>query len=292
LLDALAAQRIGVILLKGVGLIERVYENIALRPMVDVDILVRKTDVRRALAALQAGGYQTTGPEIAPETTLEYENEIMLWKRDRLDWVLELHWSLFDSPFYQNRLPEDALWRAAVPVTLDGVPARILSHENELLHLCGHLALHHRGTGLLWWNDIAEFITVYHDSLDWDMLISQAADLDLLLPLQTILPIAAGQWAAPIPGSIIEQLAGHSPKPAEIRVFEQLTADRRPPVQRLLDDLHGLPDRGEQLRFLWRNVFPSGEYMDERYGIRHPALRPIYYFLRWVNGAGEMLRKA
>lgn len=290
LLSGLSAAGIDVILLKGAALAERVYGNIALRPMCDIDMLVRKADVRQALALLQDAGYRVGGSEVAPETKLEFENEVLLQNPDRPDWVVELHWSLFDSPYYQAYLPEDVLWAAAEPVVIEGSAVHVLSPEHEFLHLCGHLMLHHRGVGLLWWNDVAECLHHYDGRLDWDEALSNAEALNLVKPLQSVLPVVADVWLAPVPPDVSARVEAMVPARDEIRAFESMTAEYRPPGRRLLADLHGIPDWGARLRFLYRNLFPSAAYMDERYEIRHPALRVAYYPYRWLLGVNDVLR--
>lgn len=289
LLSEFALNGIDVILLKGAALVERIYGNIALRPMVDVDLLVRREHVRPALASLQAAGYQSSGAEIRPDTALDFENELLLWKQDRVEWVTELHWSLFDSPYYQHRLPEATLWASAVEFQMDDQPARVLSPELELLHLCGHLTLHHRGQGLLWWNDIAEVIHADSPRLNWDKLLQQAAELDLVLPLQHILPEVARGWRAPVPPEALDRLAALTPSREEAQVFDSLTAGHRPPARRLLADLQGLPGWKPKARFLASNLFPSAAYMDERYAITHPWQRPFYYPYRWYLGISRAI---
>jgi hypothetical protein len=251
--------------------------------------LVRRDQVSPALTVLQAAGYQTTGSEITPDAAIEYENELLLWKKDRVDWVFELHWSLFDSPFYQHRFPEAALWESSVNIHLDGRPAGVLSPELQLLHLCGHLALHHRFQGLLWWNDIAEIVDHEATWLDWDKLLALAAELELVLPLQKVLPAAAGLWAAPVPAEILARLAALSPGADEVRVFDSLTAGHRPPARRLLVDLQGMPGWRARARFLAGNLFPSAAYMDERYSITQSWQRPFYYPYRWYLGLANWL---
>ena len=57
LLSMLQAGGIPVIVLKGAALAETVYENVALRPMNDVDLLVRKEELDRTEAVLFDLGY-------------------------------------------------------------------------------------------------------------------------------------------------------------------------------------------------------------------------------------------
>jgi len=57
ILSALNSQGISVILLKGAHLAESVYKNLALRPMVDIDLLARKEDLLKVHEILLQQGY-------------------------------------------------------------------------------------------------------------------------------------------------------------------------------------------------------------------------------------------
>lgn len=291
ILEILSTAGIEIILLKGIALVERVYGNVALRPMTDVDLLVRRSQVQSALEQFQSLGYRREGVELSQDSNLEFENDIVLRKTDQPEFVVELHWSLFNSPYYQQRIAEDTLWANVEAMSLDGISAKALSPEHELLHLCGHLMLHHRGVGLLWWNDIAELIDHNHDRLDWDRLLVEAENLSVVLPLQAIMPEITERWAASVPQDFLNRLAALVPQEEEERVYEQLTAENRPPAQRLLADLRGMPERRMRARFLYQNLFPSAAYMDERYGISRPCMRPIYYLMRWQKGIVELVVK-
>lgn len=58
ILKALHQENIPVILLKGAHLAQTVYSNIALRPMGDIDILVRKSDLLKTKKQLLGLGYR------------------------------------------------------------------------------------------------------------------------------------------------------------------------------------------------------------------------------------------
>ncbi|MCS6844604.1 MAG: nucleotidyltransferase family protein, partial [Caldilineales bacterium] len=274
---ALAEAAIPALVLKGPALVLRVYGNPALRPMVDLDLLLRREDVPAAQRRLERLGYRPALPEPADGLTLAFENELLLVRGDRTETALELHWSLFDSPYYQHRLPLAWFWETAAEAQVGHTPVRILGPEAELLYLCGHLALHHRGEGLLWQHDLAALLAAGAHTLDWDGLLARAQQLELLLPLQTLLPILARRWAAPVPAAVLERLAGLRPTPQEARVFRQLTTHQRPVLQRLAADLAGIPTWRGRLRYAWCNLFPSADYMRQRYAVRHGALLPLYY---------------
>lgn len=290
-LATLAEAGIPALVLKGAALIPRLYSNLALRPMVDLDLLLRRQDVPAAQQRLERLGYQPALLEPADGLTLAFENELLLVRKDRTETAMELHWSLFDSPYYQHRLPMAWFWDTAVATRVGNTPARILGLEAELLYLCGHLALHHRGQGLLWQNDLAALLAASADTLNWDELLARAQQMDLLLPLQTLLPALARDWDAPLPPTVLGRLMAAQPSRKEMQVFAQLTAERRPVVQRLFADLAGIPTCRERLRYAWCNLFPSAGYMRQRYAVRHGAMLPFYYLYRWMLGLNEVFRR-
>ena len=289
LLRQLAAEDIDVILLKGVALAEVVYGNAAVRPMIDLDVLVRRADVPAALRMLSALGYAPTNVETHAGSAVEYENEVMLYKRGLIGTNIEVHWSLFDSPHYQHALFMDWFWQTALPILFEDAPALVLGAEAQVLHLSGHLALHHSGTERLWLHDIAEVIVHYQTQLDWEQVLARAQAYDLVLPLQQILPQIAEAWGVPIPGRVLERLHTLRASSDEVRVFNWLTAAHRPVALRFWADLASMASWHQRLHFAWINLFPSPAYMQHRYRIPHPLLLPVYYPYRWLLGIRSAL---
>ncbi len=289
MLRRLAAEGVLAILLKGAALAETVYGNAALRPMADLDILVRREDVPTVLGVLAASGYAATGVEPHAGAAVAYESQVMWRKPGPVETLIEIHWSLFDSPYYQHKLPMDWFWQTARPVRMGDASALVLGPAAQVLHLCAHLWLHHRGEGLLWLHDVAEVIVFYQGQIDWGEVLARAQAYDLVLPLQQVLTRLVGEWDVPLPGDVLEQLHALRASPAEGRVFTWLTAEHRPVARRFWIDLASLPGWQQRLRFAWTNLFPSPDYMRSRYRIPHPLLVPVYYPYRWFLGLRSAL---
>ncbi|MEP7359193.1 MAG: nucleotidyltransferase family protein, partial [Anaerolineales bacterium] len=204
---------------------------------------------------------------------------------------VEMHWSLFDSPHYQNRLGLDWFWQARQRVVIDGVPASVPEPGAHLLYLAGHLWLHHQGQGLLWWNDLAELAAGSQGTLDWEQVLGWAPACDLVLPLQQVAAGLAGEWAVPFPKLALARLLALRPSAAEQRVFARLTSAERSAGRRLWVDLATMPGWGRRMRFAWSNLWPSPAYMRMRYNIRHGLLTPLYYPYRWLLGIRSALWK-
>ncbi len=218
----------------------------------------------------------------------ESENEVAL-RGDRA--VVEVHWSLLDSPYYQSHLPTEWFWQTAQPLCIRAQPALALGPEAQLLHLCAHLLLHHGGDPprLLWLHDIAAVLHRYGELIDWEVLLQQAQACDLVLPLQQLLPRVAREWSLSLPVAVLQRLAALRPSRTEVKVLSLLTSTRRPVIQRFWTDLRTTPTWPRRLRYALQSLFPSPSYMQRRYGVRHSALVPLYYPYRWYVGVREAL---
>lgn len=287
--DQLAGEGIPLLALKGASLAEDVYGNVALRPMRDLDILVRHEDAERAVRVLRSNGYQTADPEVHTGMSLAYENELKLQKEGIVETTLEVHWHLLDSPSYQFGMGMEWFWETARPRTGDGVAGLMLGPEALLLYLCAHLALHHRSCGILWRHDVAEVLRRYGDELEWPCVLQRAVEYELVLPLQQVVMEVAEQWQVALPAGVQEQLVELQPSAHERKVYAGMTADNRPVARRFRADLAGIPGWDGRLRYAWRHMFPSALYMRQRYAVRRDILLPFYYLYRWYVGAREII---
>lgn len=289
---ALDKAGIPLIVLKGAALADAVYRDRGVRPMGDLDLLVRREDVDGAIAVARALGYVDDDPEIRPGSTLAFESQVMLHRAAPPHTQVEIHWGLVDSPYYQARLDLQWFWDTAVPMPPDFAGAGasspvMLGPEAQLLHLCAHLVLHHAdepAPHVRWLHDAAELARDHAEDMDWPLLLARAQDFDLVLPLQAVLPCLADGWHAPVPASARQALADLRPTAAERRIHAQLTRGGHGSAGRLMSDLGGMPGWGRRLRYLWINIVPSAAYMRRRYDVRRPWLLPLYYPYRWLRG--------
>jgi hypothetical protein len=281
---ALGAAGVRTIVLKGAALAESLYGNAAVRPLMDVDLLLERERLDTAVAVLAAHGFAPERPETRTGAAAAYENELLLWKSGRVRVPLELHWSLFDSPYYQQRIDLGFCWEAAAPLRLGAVEARMLDPLSQLLHLCGHLVLHHGGEGLLWEEDVAALVQLHGARLDWPLLLARAEAFDLVIPVRRVLLGLAPDDAAAIPAPAYERLRQLRPTPAEERIVSYLTAEERGVAQRFWTDLASIGSWRSRLGYACTHLFPSSAYMRRRYRIPHPLLLPLYYPYRWLRG--------
>jgi hypothetical protein len=135
-LGALSKRGMEPVILKGALLAETVYADPGVRPMRDVDLLVRREDLSGAEETLLALGFERLGtPGRATSEALHYQRG---YRRGRCK--IELHTSLCDEGRYAVDAP--GLWRRSHPISWRGRPARALADPDHLAYLALHAALH------------------------------------------------------------------------------------------------------------------------------------------------------
>ncbi|AGY58402.1 nucleotidyltransferase domain-containing protein [Gloeobacter kilaueensis] len=284
ILQALAGAQVEVIVLKGAALAERLYGDIAVRPMQDLDLLIRPAALPVARQVLKALHFAPTRTEIATGFNAAFRNEESLHRRGLVDVYVDLHWRLIGPNYYQRALAGEWFWQTARRSPIGDRMALVLGLEAEVLYLCAHLQLHHGGRSLLWLQDIAELLVRCGQDLDWEVLLEQAQGNSLVLPLQRTLLQLATDWAVPVPRGIVEDLRALRVTATELRAFGALAPGERTRAQRLLADLSGVIRWRQKWQLVRRALFPDAEYMQERYGIAHRSLVPFYYPYRWLRG--------
>ncbi len=193
--------KIPVILLKGAALAGTVYPNIALRPMGDVDLLIRVPDLPRVQEMLITQGYASY-PDRSREFDQGFGRAKMFTRQTPYPMGIDLHWRLLEWPRGQQAtLLTEWLWSGAVERRVADIPALVLSPEAQVLHLTSHLAKH-GWQRLLWFYDIAQVIRCYEDELDWDLILAKATEFEILKALQVTLARTVELLAPPRPPSV------------------------------------------------------------------------------------------
>lgn len=283
-LDGLTTAGIEAVIFKGAALAEHVYQNIALRPMSDLDLLIRRDHLSAAIEAIGPLGYERDY-SFNVAWSMDYESEVPFTKLGIERVVLDIHWRLFSWTFYIQAMPMAWFWETARPAEFGRSPALILGPEAQVLYLCWHATKHGFGKrGLLWIFDIAEVIQLYQAKLDWDLLLAQAQAGSLVLPIQQLLPQVAEELGAPVPDDVLARCRHQSPTPGEKRILEIRSAEEITVAHRVWFDLTSLPGWRQRLHYLTsfalnRFLAPPA-YMVTRYQIRYRILLPLYYLYR------------
>jgi hypothetical protein len=270
---------IPVILLKGAYLAQWIYQDIALRPMSDVDILCRQEDQHRAQEKLVEIGYRDTpGAYHSPlherilNTHASHAPAIYNPKVTRV----EVHSELFKTN-PKNVAQMDRVWETFSHESWEGLTVFALSPEYQLLYLCSHLHKHCAAGDamcLYWFCDIHETIIHYGDTIDWETLYRQAEDLEIAAQVKSILKLVKQRWHTPVVEDKKRAFCGLREEADELSLSEILHDTFKgkrgalPYYLHMVAMVKQVEGWSNRLFYLWKLIFPSKENIIYRY---HPA---------------------
>jgi Uncharacterised nucleotidyltransferase len=225
LIEAFRAAGVDVILAKGIALLELAYGHRALRPLIDLDLLIPPGKGKQSMRQLRRLGY-VREPTVLVEGLYRWTCPQLVFSASREITVsVFVRWDLINWP-RAHRFSPAGLWERAEPATVCGVEALALSPVDLVLYLCAQadnqgyfnrVALEQmRPADLLfapWSNnrlirftDISEVVRQYGERIDWSLLVERARESELQEAVYVSLRLTnslLGPTAAP---EILEQL--------------------------------------------------------------------------------------
>ena len=175
LINLFRAEGIEAIPYKGPVLALFAYGDIALRRFVDLDVIVKKSDVLKAREILLNDGYTPSKSLSAAQQELLLRTQHNLqFSRDNRQLIIELHWEVAPHLF-ASTVNGERLWQDLITIDLNGTTVKTFSAEDLLFSLCVH-GSRHLWERLGWICDVAELIT--RQPLDWTALLERAASAD------------------------------------------------------------------------------------------------------------------
>jgi hypothetical protein len=223
LIRSLGDTGIETLLLKGAALILRNYEDAGLRPMADLDVMVRKEQITLAFEKLAALGWQSR--EALEPATLAAAHSAPFIREGASP--LDLHWRLLED---EAPAPgEQALWDRATPAELFGVPTRVLGVTDQLLHVLAHGARWSADRSHRWLADASVLLSRAKGEVDWELLAAEARRRRVSLAAQQALDFLRACLNAPVPQEALDRLS--AAPVARLEKWEH-QARMRPPERR------------------------------------------------------------
>jgi hypothetical protein len=273
-----SAQEAGIplLVLKGAALAHLLYPEPGLRPMKDVDILVRRSDLEHVTGLFEKAGFLYSKENVH----LEKKRHLPDFNRqaDGFSIAVEAHYSLFMDAWSRPWGDMEDLLLPAVAFPLaEGISGQTLSYEETLLHLCRHAFFDNHSLEplcMIWAADICNFAEKFADETDWTFL-AQTFPLvqHTLSTLQEMIPLSDHLLTT-------AQLAGRRNRWSAVKAYQGWP---------------GAPLKNEKRDgvFYWmkETIFPSAWWLFLRYGSKVEA--PVWYY--WarhiINLCGEALRR-
>lgn len=284
-LRALHNEGIEVIVLKGAHLAEHFYDHIGLRPMGDLDLLVRKEDLQRVGTVLMSMGYLHQPPSLKRNSTPQEHHLEPFHKTGESP--IEVHWAL---PLLAATKLTDEFWERSRWVMFGDQSARVLCDEDLLLHVAVHASLHHRfDVGLRGLCDIALIVRQKGRMIDWKVLQRIADGAGVLTALYVMIRLSKELLGAPVSNEHLGDLLPHFDDVELIEwAMEQILAQ-----EHTLTDPSSMSPRlarfmtaslTTKMRSVLDVLFPSVEDLARLYRVPFPSLRVwAYYPRRWKD---------
>ena len=253
---------------KGATLASTVYPNVALRPMGDVDILVRPDQGAAAEATLERAGYRPWAPDMTKGLSRRTRHA-RLYVGGPNDTVnIDLHWSLVGHSG-DERAPHRAWVERSVE---DGA----LSDTAHLLYLAAHMKLQHydETIPLLWLVDFYRLATI--GSIDWDVLRRDAIELGWLDAVAASARDTRERLGVALPAPLDAWADDATPEPT----LHEDGARNAP--ERVLNELSTASWRA-RMSLARAYVLPSPSYVKFRYRPQPAWLWPLCYPRRWLS---------
>jgi hypothetical protein len=214
-LDALAAEGIPVLLLKGAALAAGVYGSFAERPMADLDLMVPADRAAAAHRRLRADGWvPADGAEGALDALYAAHHHLApLLDAEGSGVVLEVHVQPL-PPGHPFAFGAAEMWRDAVPVRVGGRAALAPSAPHQLLHLCLHFAWAHAlRSGA--WRTLRDVRTLAAQAPpDWAAFAALARETRGASCAWWTMRLARGLMDAAVPARVMEELRPRLPDAA------------------------------------------------------------------------------
>jgi putative nucleotidyltransferase-like protein len=274
---ALRQAGVATLTLKGMALANVVYAEPGLRPMADVDLLVRPTDRAVALATLRTLGYQTPG-EAADLLGASRSFAELVRDGTRID----LHWHAARYLRFEGIVDVDheGLWSRARPLVTPEGRSLMLSPEDLLLYLVLHLTLGSDFARVLWYADIDAVVHRFAAELDWDRLVKETDRWRVRTLTGWTLGVVARSFDTPLPPALLDRLGQGGWRRAA--VAECIGASTPPSLAGALDETRVYPaqtllmDRAaDVLRVFAWTFFPSATWLRHHYTLE-PWQVPLY----------------
>jgi hypothetical protein len=270
------------ILLKGAALALTLYDDPAMRPMSDIDVLMAEGALQMAVGRLRADGY--TERSLSDGDAGYLHHFIFI---DRATGVrFELHRTLPLLPESDEALA----WFLGQTLRneLADVPFYTLTPEAQILHLASHAVLEHggaRGALAIWFYDIDQLIRRYGEEMDWELTLNQARELNWEAALQEAIRLARRFFDTPIPPPLADWMQLPQTGLSGYNILRQMTDESRSTSLTVFHILRGLSWQ-QRIRQIWHMSFPSRTYMQGRYPDT-PWL--LAYPYRWFDAARKLL---
>ena len=287
LLKSFEEKKIPVILLKGIALGVTIYPSVGIRPMGDVDILIREKDILEVNETFKSFGY--CAADIDPQDIVAGKTNYLttLFYPGKNHWF-HVHRHLINSTLpnfsYISKLNMEKIWQKTQPIEISGIKTLGLSPEHQIIYLCEHsMRVTHSFRQLIFHADISRAIYFYKDKIDWENLVKESHDFGLERMVYCGLYAVNRVLHTEIPTGILDILKPKRLKLGERNFFSLLAENRSSSGLSYFVHLAMNKKSSDKAKFLFRTLFPPKEMLAQKNGIPSSKINTFHYLSRIKN---------
>jgi len=135
--------------------------------------------------------------------------------------------------------------------------------------------------GLLWYLDIARYLAKYGGQVDWEKLIRQAKLSQWSAAVYYTLVALQEKFGTTLPEGVLEKLKENMTPQEDRQIQSKMTPIYGSAAQALMG-FQNLTWQGK-VKDIFSRLFPSLEFLRERFGIQKDWMLIVGYPLRWVE---------
>ncbi len=189
--------------LKGTVLAVLLYNDIGLRPMVDIDMLIHHNDVPKIDKIMSQWNAKSL-KEGSIRFIRDRHRHIPGFIYNGV--LIEFHTNIVDdySPEHVNA---DTLWQVVQPLQLYNLSVHVLDKEWLLYSLCVHLYNHLKKgkVKIIWFVDIIEYIHVYFKTINYLKFLEISESTSAANEIKCIMHLAHNYFHASIPAELLDE---------------------------------------------------------------------------------------
>lgn len=280
---------ISIIPLKGIFLAEQVYGDIGIRPLSDIDLLVPEQDIDTCVTILSELGYRFDTRFVKSDFIDEQRESKHIPLMARQNVGVEFHMRVLSVDHSLGITTQD-FWDHTIPGVLSGMQIQHFHPHFLLLHICLHEHEHfaHAKIHFIAYVDIAYCTATYRNCINWKEFTELCTKYNCVHQVFSHIYLAAKYIGADVPDNIYQLGASVCDNYSEdffcnhVQGNTEFVAKKR---NRNIIELKNVQGFTNKVRFLLHDMFPSQEFMINRYAIRYPHLYFLYYPRRiWDGG--------
>lgn len=279
--DILKSYNINAMVLQGISLL-KIYGDSGLRPMTDMDILVKPEDKKIILSSLKKAGFNAP---FAGNPYLFIENNLLL----------DIHTHPLNIDRISSRkyiFPEDitGFWERAS--SFYGFDPLLLAMDNYDSYLClsAH-ALKHCYSKIIWLCDLNELLRqILKDKNGWNILVNRAGFYGQRRIMTYSLMMLELFYKIHIPGEVKKELDFKSINPVERRILWLTSRGARFETAGIILSIFNIKKPVNKIRFLKESVFPGKKVMAMMMNRRYAKTKLKDYHGRMFYTIGKVLK--